>query len=209
MTIRWRDVSILMKNGMTVWPGDPPFVFAPDSRIAEGASCNTSALQMGTHTGTHMDAPWHFDESGAKLDAVDISLFAGPALLLDMGEKRVIRAEDLGTRPLPPRVLIKTVNARIPADAPFAEDYVALDVSAAERLVDEGVRLVCVDYLSVAPFKQPGQRTHHILLGAGVLVVEGLRLAGFDEGTYELIVLPLPLAGADGAPCRALLGKSE
>ncbi|MBX7259568.1 MAG: cyclase family protein [Candidatus Hydrogenedentes bacterium] len=209
MAIRWTDVTIPMRDGMTVWPGDPAFVFSPLSRIAEGASCNVSALAMSTHTGTHVDAPWHFEDNGARLDQVDTSIFFGEALLLDVPHADLIREEHLGEAPLPPRVLIKTRNSEYPPNAPFQKDYVALAPDAAQRLVDDRVRLVGVDYLSVAPFKQPGQDTHHILLRNNVFVVEGLVLSPFVTRTYQFVVLPLPLIGADGSPCRAFIGEEE
>jgi arylformamidase len=207
--LRWHDVSIPLHPGMTVWPGDPPFEIAPLNRIGQGANCNTSRLALATHTGTHIDAPWHFEEGGLGVDAIDPAVFFGEARLIDVRHVDVVRADDLGADPLPPRVLIKTRNAQYPPDAPFRTDYVALAADAAARLVDAGVRLVGVDYLSVAPYKQPGQDTHHRLLRANVLVVEGLRLQGFPAGVYPFIVLPLLLVGADGAPCRAFLGRED
>jgi arylformamidase len=209
MGIRWYDVTIPFHEGMTVWPGDPRFRLSPLNRIAAGAHCNTSLVTFCTHTGTHVDAPWHFEDDGKRLDEIDPALFLGEALLVEIPDAALVRAGDLGQGPLPPRVLIKTANSDIPLDAPFQTHYVALGPDAAQRLVEEGVRLVGVDYLSVAPFKQAGHETHHRLLGNDVLVVEGLRLKGFRGGTYGFVVLPLALAGADGAPCRAFVGREE
>ncbi len=207
--MKWIDVSIPMREGMTVWPGDTAFSFRAASRIAEGAGCNVSTLTLSTHTGTHVDAPWHFENGGKRLHQVDTDLFFGDALLIDLPEVDSIRAQDLGRSPLPPRVILKTSNSEYPAEDPFLTNYVAIEPDAAQRLVDEGVRLIGVDYLSVAPFKQPGQDTHHILLQSDVLIVEGLRLAGIVAGLHRFVVLPLPLEGADGAPCRAFLGVEE
>ncbi|HNR35769.1 MAG TPA: cyclase family protein, partial [Candidatus Hydrogenedentes bacterium] len=207
MGIRWHDATIPLREGMTVWPGDPPFRMLPLERMAGGASCNTSRVDMPTHCGTHMDAPWHFEENGARLDDIDPALFFGEAQLVETDVRDEVRATDLGPGPLLPRVLIKTRNSAFPEGSPFRPDYIALSVDAARRLVDEGVRLVGVDYLSVAPYRQPGQATHHILLGHGVLVVEGLRLQGFASGRYLCTILPLALVGADGSPCRAFLGR--
>ena len=209
MGLKWIDVSIPMCDGMTVWPGDPPFSLNAQSRIAAGAGCNVSAVAFSTHTGTHVDAPWHFEEKGKRLHEMDTSVFFGQALLIDASDTGIVRADNLGEGELPSRVLLKTRNSEYPHDAPFKKDYVAVDRDAAERLVDEGVRLVGVDYLSVAPYKQAGQETHHVLLQADVLVVEGLRLANFSQGTYPFVVLPLPLVDADGAPCRAFIGREE
>lgn len=205
--MQWRDVSIPLHAGTTVWPGDPVFEMLPAQRIAEGAGCNTSHLRLCTHTGTHCDAPWHFEEDGARLHAVDTDIFFGEARLIDLPEVDCITAADLPEGPLPARVLFKTRNSELPVDAPFRTDYVGLAADAAERLADEGVRLAGIDALSIAPYKQPGQDTHHILLRRGIFVVEGLRLAGFFGGDYAFVVLPLPVLDADGAPCRAFLGR--
>ena len=209
MAIRWHDVTIPMYAGMTVWPGDPPFEFSALKRMAQGDSSNTSRVAFCTHTGTHVDAPWHFEETAERVDEMDASLFFGEALLVEVADANVVTDADLGEGPLPPRLLIRTRNSRFPVDAPFQEAYVALDGDAAQRLVDEGVRLVGVDYLSVAPFKQEGQVTHRTLLSNRVLVVEGLRLNDFPAGVYQFTVLPLPIIGADGAPCRAFIGQEE
>ena len=203
--MQWHDVSLPMAPGMAVWPGDPPFELLPDSRIASGDSCNTSFLRMSTHTGTHCDAPWHFEEGGKRLHEVDTSLFFGTALLLDMRGVDRIRAADLPEARLPRRVLFRTSNSERPPDAPFFDDFVAIEEDAAARLVSDGVRLAGIDYLSIAPRGRSGP-THHVLLQNEVFVVEGLRLGSFAAGYYEFVVLPLPLRGADGAPCRAFLG---
>jgi arylformamidase len=209
MAIRWHDVTIPLREGMAVWPGDPPFEFTPVNRITAGAACNTSRAAFSTHLGTHVDAPWHFEENGKRLHELDHVLFFGEARLIEIPGVDIIHAEDLGESPLPQRILIKTRNSAYPDEAPFRTDYVALAEDAARRIVEEGVKLVGVDYLSVAPYKQKGHTTHHCLLGNGIIVVEGLRLKGFPSGSYLFTMLPLALAGADGAPCRAFLGIEE
>ncbi|MBI4556125.1 MAG: cyclase family protein [Candidatus Hydrogenedentes bacterium] len=206
---QWIDVSIPMRKGMTVWPGDMPFQMEPASRITNGDGCNVSRLALSTHTGTHVDAPWHFEERGRKLHQVDPSIFFGDAQLRDVSDQEKISAPAFGEIPLPKRLLLKTRNSEIPTEGPLYTGYTALEPDAAQRLVDEGVRLVGVDYLSVAPYQQPGQATHHILLRNNVLIVEGLRLKGLRPGVYEFVVLPLPISDADGAPCRAFLRRGE
>ncbi|MDQ1257266.1 MAG: arylformamidase [Candidatus Hydrogenedentes bacterium] len=209
MGIRWIDVSIPMRPGMTVWPGDPPFECLPLKRIETGDGYNTSLLHLATHTGTHVDAPWHFERRGSRLDNVDPALFFGKALLIDLPRVHVITENDLPDRHLPPRVLFKTRNSDRSAEAPFNRDFVAIELDAAERLVQDGVRVVGVDGLSVAPFEQEDSATHHCLLSSNVLIVEGLRLKGLAAGPCQFVVLPLPVAGADGAPCRAFIGYEE
>ncbi len=204
MQYKWRDVSIPMRPEMTVWPGDPRFSFEPASRMADGAACNVSRIAMSSHTGTHCDAPWHFVDDGATLDQVDPSVFIGEALVIELPDVDIIRAEHLPESKLPSRVLFKTRNSTIPMDGSFDREFVALHTDAAERLVTDNVKLVGIDYLSIAPFGD-GVPVHRILLGAGVFVVEGLRLADVAPGVYDFIVLPLPIVGADGAPCRAFI----
>lgn len=209
MAIRWHDVSIPLHEGMTVWPGDPPFEFRPLSRIGNGDGCNTSRIAISTHLGTHVDAPWHFEDNGRKLHEVDTAVFFGEAVLIEVAGVDLIHAEDLGRASLPRRVLIRTRNSDYAADAPFQKDFVALAEDAAQRLADEDVRLVGVDYLSLAPFKQKGHGTHHILLRNEILVVEGLRLKGLPPGPCSFTMLPLALFGADGAPCRAFVSCED
>ena len=206
--MRWIDVSISLREGMVVWPGDTPFAFMPDSRIADGASCNTSVVTTPTHAGTHCDAPWHFEDEGKRLHEVDPAVFFGEAEVIHLPDLAVITAADLPARKLPQRVLFKTSNSDYDEALPFNTKFVALDLSAAERLVADGVRLVGVDYLSVAPYKNSGP-THHALLQNDVFVVEGLRLKAIPAGTCEFVVLPMPLHGADGAPCRAFVGLPD
>ena len=206
MSTIWKDVSIPMRPGMTVWPGDAPFEMTATSRIADGQGCNVSKVAFSTHTGTHCDAPWHFEDDGKKLHEVDPAVYFGNATLFDLPHVDIISASDLGVGRLPERILLKTKNAKHPANGPFLKEYVAVGADAAQRMVDEGVRMVGVDYLSVAPFKQPGQDTHHILLANDIFVVEGLLLNDYAAGVYPFVVLPMALHDADGAPCRAFIG---
>lgn len=205
MQIHWKDVSIPMAAGMTVWPGDPEFSLEPGSRISAGDSCNTSVIRLSTHTGTHCDAPWHFLDEGQRLHEVDTSVFFGEAALIACPGVDVVHADDLGPDPLPERILLRTSNSDFPPDAPFRTGFTGVAGDAARRMVEEGVRLVGVDYLSVAPFKASGP-THRVLLESQVFIVEGLLLDGIAPGVYPFVVLPLPLHGADGAPCRAFIG---
>ncbi len=203
----WIDVTIPMRPGMTTWPGDPEFHFTPAARIASGDSCNLSELSLSVHTGTHCDAPWHFVEGGKRLDEVAPTIFFGPALLIDLRGAETIHAADLPQTPLPPRILFRTRNSDLPANAPFDTGYVALEADAAARIVADRVRMVGVDGPSVAPYDRT-EDTHRILLSAEVFVVEGMRLEQFGAGEYECIVLPMHLIGADGAPCRAFMRRS-
>ena len=208
MSIHWHDVSIPIHNDTTVWPGDDPVKVEAATRIADGASCNTSYVALPSHTGTHCDAPWHFEDGGKRLHEVDFQRFFGEATVFDLRGKSLIHAEDLGESPLPARILLKTDNGDHPVNGPFNERFVAVAPDAAQRMVDEGVTVVGVDYLSVAPYKDSGP-THHILLQNEVFVVEGLCLQDVDGGTYPFTVLPMPLHNLDGAPCRAFIGLPQ
>jgi arylformamidase len=202
--MKWLDVSIPLKADTTVWPGDPAFEMSPGYRIAKGDFCNLSRLSISTHTGTHCDAPWHFLEGAKTLDEMDTDLFFGSATVIDVGDVPLIHADDLGAALLPPRVLLKTTNSRLSADGVFHKNYVSLAPDAAQRMVEEGVNLVGIDYLSIAAYDDQ-EPTHHILLRQKVLIIEGLRLAHIPPGPCEFIVLPLHILGADGAPCRAFV----
>ncbi|MCF6284446.1 MAG: cyclase family protein [Candidatus Hydrogenedentes bacterium] len=208
MSIRWHDVSIPIHEQTTVWPGDDPVRIKAASRIADGDSCNTSTLTLPSHTGTHCDAPWHFEDEGKRLHEVDFQRFFGEATVMALPGRAQIYADDLGPSPLPKRLLLKTDNAKHPVNGPFNTGLVAVGPDAAQRMVDEGVELVGIDYLSIAPYKDSGP-THHILLENEVFVVEGLVLAGVEAGVYPFTVLPMPLHGLDGAPCRAFIGLPE
>ncbi|MFA7692596.1 MAG: cyclase family protein [Candidatus Hydrogenedentales bacterium] len=204
MEKQWRDISIPLNKNMTTWPGDPPFSLKPAARIAHGDSCNVSEITLSTHTGTHCDAPWHFIEEGATLDTIDLSVFMGEALVLDFSSLPVIRAADLPPTQLPERILLKTAQSDRPTDAPFDPNFTALEEDAAARLVEDGVRLVGIDTLSIAPSGKSAP-VHRALLQAEIVIIEGLRLGGVLPGTYEFLALPLAVDKADGAPCRALL----
>jgi len=205
MKVHWHDVSIPIHGQTTVWPGDDPVRIEAASRIAEGASCNTSTVTLPSHTGTHCDAPWHFEDGGKTLHEVDFQRFFGEATVMDLRGRDRVGADDLGPAPLPPRILLKTDNEKHPVNGPFNTNFVAVAPDAAQRMADEGVTLVGIDYLSIAPYKDAGP-THHILLQNEVFVVEGLCLHGVEAGIYPFTVLPLPLHGLDGAPCRAFIG---
>ena len=183
---------------------------------AAGAACNLSVFTLGTHTGTHLDAPRHFVPGGATVEALDVNVLVGPAQVVEVYERDRITAADLAQAGIVPgteRVLFKTDNTRLGRlrDGIFHKDYVGIAPGGAEWLVTHGVRLVGVDYLSVGPYGASNVETHRILLGAGVVVVETLVLDEVNAGAYTLVALPPKFAGLEGSPCRCLLieGKVE
>ncbi len=167
-------------------------------------------MEFGLHTGTHMDAPYHFLAQGATLDKIALERLIGPVTVLEVPQDVSVLSGDVLAR-LPAgliteRVLFKTRNSTYWSEHPhrFHKDFVAIDPSGADFLVERGVRLVGIDYLSIAPFRQ-GQATHEALLGAGVVILEGLDLSGVSQGEYQLYCLPLKIGGVEGAPVRAIL----
>ena len=205
--VRWVDVSMPLREGMLTWPGDPAFELDAVSRLSDGNSSNVSRLVLTTHTGTHIDAPYHFCPSGARVHELDPAIFFGEAEIVEVdGAGPVIAAAELGSGPLPRRLLVKTQNRHHVSEPVFREDYAGLGPDAAARLVDEEVLLVGIDCLSIGPFGEEGVRTHRILLEAGILIVEGLDLRAAKAGPCEFVVAPLAIAGGDGAPCRAFIG---
>lgn len=205
----WIDVSVPLRPGVLHWPGDPPFELERISEIAKGDLCDVSAVRMSSHTGTHLDAPRHFLRDGAGIDRLPLDALIGPALVIEIADRRTILPAELARHAIPrgARVLFKTRNGELWDGRPFTEDYVAVSPEAAEWLVEQEVKLVGVDYLSVGPAGDAGAHVHCTLLSAGVCIVESLQLASITPGDYDLVCLPLNLLDADGAPARALLRR--
>jgi arylformamidase len=203
------DVSVPLAPGMPVYPGNPAFELDPVKRIAEGGSSNNSRLVLGTHTGTHVDAPRHFIDGAPGTDELALDLLLGRARVVEIAKRGGIDAADLEAAGLREdlRVLLKTHNSALWNTDRFHEDYTHLAESGARYLVEQGVKVVGIDYLSVERFKAPGAPAHRTLLGAGVIIIEGLNLAEAEPGMYELYCLPLRIAGGDGAPARVVLKR--
>jgi arylformamidase len=206
---RFLDVSVPLAAGLPVFPGNPEFELNSVKRIAEGASSNVSRVVMGTHTATHVDAPRHFFDDGAAVDALALDLLIGRARVIDVPRRGGIGADDLAVAGLREdlRVLLKTPNSALWNGAAFKTDYTYLTGDGAQYLADQGVKVVGIDYLSIEQFKKPGAPAHRTLLSQGIVVIEGLNLSEADPGMYELYCLPLRIAGADGAPARVVLKR--
>lgn len=208
------DISVPISSLIPVWPGNPGVDIEPVSRIANGASSNVSRMSLGTHTATHIDAPRHFLAGGAGVDELSLADLVGPCQVVEIATAADapdgITAADLqracGGSP-PPRLLLKTRNSRLWDGRGFSREFAHLTPDAAEWIVGAGVRVVGIDYLSIERFKAPGAPVHRTLLGAGVIIIEGLNLAAVTPGSYELMCLPLLVSGADGAPARAILRR--
>ncbi|HEY2982189.1 MAG TPA: cyclase family protein [Anaerolineales bacterium] len=204
------DISLTITPSLPVWPSDPPIKLEQVASMDNGAHANVSRLSAGVHTGTHVDAPHHFLNDGRTVESLPLDILTGPCYVVQVPDDiEVLSAETLDGIPIPKdttRILFGTRNSHLWARGvtAFQKDFVAVTEDGAQWLVERGMKLVGVDYLSVAPFGE-SVPTHTILLQAGVVVVEGLNLAEVPRGFYELYCLPLKLGGSDGAPARAIL----
>jgi len=202
------DVSVPLSGELPFWPGNPRFDRELSSSIAKGDPANVSRIDMGAHTATHVDAPVHFFPGGAGIETIPLDVLIGSCLVVEanpLGNE--LRPEDLPATDQR-RVLFKTRNSRrwAQGDRTFHEDFVAIGADLAKVIVERGLLLVGVDYLSVESFHAPSSYpVHHTLLGAGVVPVEGLNLSGVEPGVYNLFCLPLKLLGSDGGPARVIL----
>lgn len=203
------DVSVLLTQGVPTYPGNPEFELQPLKRIADGGSSNVSRLVMGTHTGTHIDAPKHFIDDGIGVDELALNLLIGRARVVDIPKRGPITADDLAAAGLREdlRVLLKTPNSSLWNSGGFHQDYAHVAASGARYLVEQGVKVVGIDYLSIEQFKSDGAPAHRTLLSNGVVVIEGLNLSEAEPGMYEMYCLPLRIAGGDGAPARVVLKR--
>ncbi len=204
----WIDVTLVLRSGMVVWPGDPPVAIVPLKEIAKGGSSNVSKLSMGAHTGTHMDAPRHFFAGARGLDTMPLDAVIGPARVIAVRDREAVKVDELRACRIRrgERILLKTYGAAARRnEAEFDRDYVYITADAARYLVARGIRTVGVDTLSVGGYKKDSAETHRILLGAGIWIIEGLDLAKVQPGRYDLVCLPLRILASDGAPARAAL----
>lgn len=204
------DISVTLRAGMAVWPGEPELDLYRVRKIEDGASANVTYLGMGVHTGTHVDAPCHFIPGETSVDTLPLDVLIGEAIVVQLPDSvDEITARDVHGLALEPgidRVLFKTRNSRywLKDNDVFEPDFVGLAEDGAKALIELGVMLVGIDYLSIAPFKQ-SRPTHMALLSEKMIIIEGLDLSAVEPGKYTLYCLPLKLANADGAPARVIL----
>lgn len=203
------DITVPLTTGIPIWPGCKGIRITQTKRMDKGDPYNISRLDFNLHTGTHVDAPLHFLQNGATVEMLSLDVLVGPCYVAHLPDAADITAGNLTDLNLPAgieRLLLRTHNSELWAakTTEFRKDFVALTHDAAQWIVDEGIKLVGVDYLSVQRYRDDA-RTHQILLGADTIALEGLDLSGVKSGFYELICLPLKLVGAEGAPARAIL----
>ena len=203
------DVTVPITNTMPVWPGDPGVDLLPKSHESRDKThlVSVTAIAMGSHTGTHIDAPFHMIQGGKPLHEFSLEILVGRATVFEIPRVRSIGRADLerfdwtGVQ----RVLFKTDNSAHWQDGKFHEEFVYLEPAGAEFLVGRGVRLVGIDYLSIDKFRSEAHPTHFVLLSKNILILEGLNLRTVTSGQYTLYALPLNLQDADGAPARVIL----
>jgi arylformamidase len=208
--MKFIDVSVPLDANLPTYPGNTPYTLEPIKRINLGASSNVSTLHLSAHAGTHVDTPRHFFDDGPGAEALPIDLLCGRTRVIEVTTRRGITADDLAAHHLieDVRVLIKTHNSTLWGTSAFHTDFIGVTDAGARYLIEHGIKVVGVDYLSVEEFKAPGAPSHHRLLGGGVIVIEGLNLRDVDAGVYEMFCLPLLAVGADGAPARVVLRRS-
>lgn len=203
------DISVRLDDRLPVWPGSLGFRVRPLSTLGSDSPANVSHLDMELHTGTHIDAPSHFLADGATVEEIPLTVLVGPAIVAEIPRSGPIGPVELEALALPAdidRLLLRTPNSKLwrSRAAEFEPNYGALSLAGARWVVERGVKLVGIDYLSVQTFSD-GPETHRVLLAAGVVLLEGLDLSNVVPGGYELICLPLSLVGTEAAPVRAVL----
>lgn len=203
------DISVTISPRLPVWPGCPTVRFDRRLDRDRGDEVNDTNVFFSTHTGTHIDAPAHFLDQADTVEALPLEVLIGPVVVVDATGVETIDASFLSRIQLPAgtaRLLFKTRNSKLWRDGvtEFQTDFVALSADAAAWVMEQGIRLVGIDYLSIQRYNDPPD-THLILLKAGVVIVEGLDLSRVVPGRYELCCLPMKLAGVEAAPARAVL----
>jgi arylformamidase len=204
------DVSLPISPDMPVWPGDPKVVLKQVSSMDAGAHDNVSRLACSVHTGTHVDAPHHFLNDHRTVETLALDILVGPAQVIQLSEDvKVVSADVFEKATIPSRtvrLLLKTRNSQLweRGERKFFTGFVGISADGADWLIQHSIKLVGIDYLSVAPYKA-SIPTHRKLLGAGMIIVEGMDLSAVAPGIYTLYCLPLKLVGSDGAPARVIL----
>ena len=204
----WIDISVVLKSGMAHWPDNPEVRIEKMMDMHKGHVCNVSTISMGSHTGTHMDAPLHFVNDAKGMDKMPLEATIGPARVIEIKDKESIKPAELIPHKIKAgeRVLFKTRNsAKSWKTDEFDKNFVFISKEAGDYLAERKIMTLGVDYLSVGGFYKDGVETHHALLHANIWIIEGLMLAKIKPGKYDLICLPLKILNGDGAPARAVV----
>ncbi|MBS4205427.1 arylformamidase [Lederbergia citrea] len=202
---KWIDISQPLSNEIAVWPGDTPFSFELSFTKEQTGSVNIGSMTTSVHTGTHIDAPFHFDDEGKKVHELDLDLYIGRARVVDVTGHKSIGRRELESLQLygVERLLLRMTNRRNPNE--FPKQFTHLRADIGPFLQEKGVRLLGVDSPSVDPVDSKVMSAHHSLNDNGVFILENIVLEGVEPGDYELIALPLAIHGADGSPVRAVI----
>ncbi len=210
---KWIDLSLTLKSNMVHWPTDPPFSIARVREMDKGDAVNFSKIIMGAHSGTHVDAPAHFIKGAKGVDQILIDSLIGPARIIEIADVDTIKEKALAGHGIKKgeRILLRTRNSinKILHKDTFSEDFVYMEKGAAEFLVARGIKTLGIDYLSVGGYKKDGPEVHRMLLGAGILIIEGLDLTEALPGRYHMICLPIKILDSDGAPARVIVKPAK
>jgi arylformamidase len=200
------DISLSLSPQTIHWVTGTPLELIERKRMSRGDTNNSSSIRTSVHAGTHVDAPFHFVPDGLTIESLPVDLFIGPARVCELQPGSHITAADVRKLNIQgeDRVLFKTRNSHLLHKGQYDPSFAAFSVDGAQALVDAGVRLVGLDYLSVAHADEQVP-VHRTFLDHGVILLEGVDLSVVPPGRYELICPPVKLAGSDGAPCRAVL----
>jgi arylformamidase len=201
------DISRPLSPATAVWPGDQPVERTWTTRLEEGDAVNLSAVQLSVHAGTHVDAPFHVRNDGDRTGAMDLSVFVGPAEVVEVAGDTAVRPRHVKEIEAP-RVLFKTEASALSSEA-WPDAVTAIHPEAIAVLDEQGVCLIGTDAPSVDPLESTDLPAHHALIDAGILNLEGLTLAGVESGPYTLLSFPIKLPGGDAAPVRAVLGDAS
>ncbi|WP_138416678.1 arylformamidase [Aquibacillus sediminis] len=205
---RWIDITMPLTNDMGVWPGDTSFTYQLTYSYQHNGLANVGEFTTSVHAGTHLDAPYHYDPNGTTIDQMDVSLFIGPALVVDVRGHKTIGRSELETFDLDgvTRLLLRSFDR---VDQQFPEWYPVLREDIGPFLQEKGIHLIGTDCPSVDPVESESLSAHHSLHHHGIYIMENLILKDVEAGNYQLIALPLSIAGGDASPVRAVLKKTD
>jgi arylformamidase len=204
------DISLPVSEGLPVWPSSVGARVTCERSMEEGAEANVTRLDTDVHFGTHVESSLHYFPNGRPINDISLDIFFGLALVVHLPEVDAVGAKELEQLKLPPkkiiRLLLRTKNSDLWAKSnqKFSENYVGLTKDGAQWVVENGIRLIGMDYLSVAKYSDATE-VHKILLGSDLIILEGLDLSHAPADRYELLCFPLKIINAEAAPARALL----
>lgn len=211
MDKKWIDVSVELSTELPTWPGDPALTISKFHSIDHGGAANVSELSLSVHTGTHMDAPFHFINKGHTMSSWNPDISIGIAKVFEIKTPKHITVEELKNLAIyeGDRVVFKTLNSSYEwFKKPFNKEFISFSDEGAEYLANKKVKLIGIDYLSVGGMHN-GATVHNHLLGAGIWIIEGLYLHEITAGDYEINCMPVKIKDADGSPCRAIMKRID